>query len=343
MAGNAEAAGRSLKRRSPGLQARASGNVETVEVNNVMSNSSTAEPSVILFDFRGHSVRATKIDGEPWFVAADVCRVLGQSNTTKALYSLDDDERSNFKLGRQGAVNIINESGLYTLILRCDDAIKRGSDAHAFRKWVTAEALPAIRKHGRYEDSSNKMTTLVNDVIGVSGTNLLNGVIGQKIAILPVGVQRQAKHKLHAILHTRFNVPRTELIPAEKLDVACEYLAAYALEGEWLSKESKPQPNLSYPIATLVERRESMLTVRNNTQAWLDVTLHDLRDIRGSETPCEKLLGELTKAGYDIEGCWWELRTYRNKVRELSSFAIGLSRAIEDPHRYAVSPISQSA
>lgn len=339
MAGNAEAAGSSLKRRSPGLQARASGNVETVEVNNVMSNSSTAESNVILFDFRGHSVRATKIDGEPWFVAADVCRVLGQSNTTKALYSLDDDERSNFKLGRQGAVNIINESGLYTLILRCDDAIKRGSDAHAFRKWVTAEALPAIRKHGRYEDSSNKMTTLVNDVIGVSGTNLINGVIGQKIAILPVGVQRQAKHKLHSILHTRFNVPRTELIPAEKLDVACEYLAAYALEGEWLGKEEKKhQPNLSYPIETLVARRAGMLTIRNDKQAWLDVTLHDLRDIRGDATPCEKLLGELDKAGYDIEGCWWELRTYRNKVYELASFAERITMTVQEPHRYAVSP-----
>lgn len=102
------------------------------------------------------------------------------------------------------------------------------------------------------------------------------------------------------------------------------------------------QPNLSYPIATLVARRAGMLTVRNDKQAWLDVTLHDLRDIRGDETPCEKLLGELHKAGYDIEGCWWELRTYRNKVRELASFATGMNRVIEDPHRYAVNPEGNS-
>lgn len=213
-----------------------------------MPNNSTAVSNVIPFDFRGHNIRAVTIDGEPWFVAADACKVLGQSNTTKALYSLDDDERSNFKLGRQGVVNIINESGLYTLILRCDDAIKNGSQAHAFRKWVTAEVLPTIRKHGRYEDHSNKMSTLVDDVIGVSGTNLINGVIAQKVIILPVGIQRQAKHKLHAILHTRFNVPRTELIPADKLDAACAYLAAYVLEGEWIGKEedvetfSNPKP-----------------------------------------------------------------------------------------------------
>ncbi|WP_349016777.1 Bro-N domain-containing protein [Pseudomonas sp. PS01300] len=202
-----------------------------------MGDNSTAVSSVIPFDFRGHSVRAVTINGDPWFVATDVCRVLDVTNTTQAMQALDEDERSMFNIGRQGQANVINESGLYTLILRCRDAVKKGSKPHAFRKWVTAEVLPAIRKHGRYEDRDNKMSTLVDDVIGVSGTNLINGVISQKVAILPVGVQRQARHKLHAILHTRFNVPRTELIPAGKLDVACEYLAAYALEGEYLPKQ----------------------------------------------------------------------------------------------------------
>ena len=214
------------------------------EVNH-MSKNSTAASNIISFDFRGRSVRATSVEGEPWFVAADVCKILGQSNTTKALYSLDDDERSNFKLGRQGAVNIISESGLYTLILRCDDAIRKGSDAHAFRKWVTAEVLPAIRKHGRYSDDSGKMATLVNDVIGVSGANLIGGVISQKVSVLPVGVQRQARHRMHSVLHTRFNVPRTELIPAEKLDAACQYIASYVLEGEWLESSQAKGMQLS--------------------------------------------------------------------------------------------------
>lgn len=207
-------------------------------------DTNTTAASVIPFSFQAREVRAVVIDDQPWFVAADVCKILGQSNTTKALYALDDDERSNFKLGRQGSVNIINESGLYTLILRCDDAIKKGSDAHAFRKWITAEVLPAIRKHGRYSDESGKMATLVHDVIGVSGANLIGGVISQKVSILPVGVQRQARHRMHSVLHTRFNVPRTELIPSDKLDAACEYVAAYVLEGEWIGS-SKAAMELS--------------------------------------------------------------------------------------------------
>lgn len=103
------------------------------------------------FKFENYEIRSVMRDGEAWFVAVDVCNVLGIQNPSKALKALDDDERSNFKLGRQGEANIINESGLYTLILRCRDAVKQGTLPWRFRKWVTNEVLPAIRKTGRYE------------------------------------------------------------------------------------------------------------------------------------------------------------------------------------------------
>lgn len=206
---------------------------------NVMSNISTVVTNVIPFDFRGHSVRAVNIDGEPWFVAADVCKVLGQSNTTKALYSLDDDERSNFKLGRQGMVNIINESGLYTLTLRCDDAIKKGSTAHAFRRWVSSEVLPSIRKNGHYVDHHSVMGDLVGAVIGTSGEHVLDRVIDQKASPVPNSLQRSFKHTMKSRLRSRFNVQRTALIPAECLSEACNFVVAYALEGEWIGRQEK--------------------------------------------------------------------------------------------------------
>ncbi|MDL2267994.1 hypothetical protein LJC46_08430 [Desulfovibrio sp. OttesenSCG-928-G15] len=90
--------------------------------------------------------------GEPWFVAADVCKVVGLTNTTVALGSLDVDERSKFNLGRQGGVNVVNEPGLYSLILR-----SRKPEARQFKRWVTHEVLPAIRKHGGY--LTPKLTT----------------------------------------------------------------------------------------------------------------------------------------------------------------------------------------
>lgn len=342
MAGNAEQAGGSLKQRSPDevRVVRASGNEINFGEEIVMGDNSTAVSSVIPFEFRGKGVRAVMVDGEPWFVAADICKVLKQSNTTKALQSLDDDERSNFKLGRQGTVNIVSEPGLYTLILRCDEAIKKGSDAHAFRKWVTAEVLPAIRKRGSYVDHQAKMPTLMDELIGMSELSVIKGLIRDKGKAVAADKRQSFALTMHNRLHTRFNVPRTELIPAGQFEAACNFIAAYnVLEGEFIAKEP-PQLqlplNIHYPIEALAALREGMLTVRNDKQAWLDVTLDDIRDTRDGTTPLESLLWDLEKAGFDIRGAWWELRTYRNKLREITSFVKGLGRVMEEPQRYAV-------
>ena len=83
--------------------------------------------------------------GEPWFVAKDVCDALELSNVTVALQRLDDDERAKFNLGRQGDTNVVNEAGLYTLILG-----SKKKEARAFKRWVTHEVLPALRHDGAY-------------------------------------------------------------------------------------------------------------------------------------------------------------------------------------------------
>ncbi|RAW95464.1 MULTISPECIES: BRO-N domain-containing protein [unclassified Photorhabdus] len=106
--------------------------------------------SVVPFAFESHKIRAMNIDGEAWFVAIDVCNILSIKNPSDSLKVLDNDERARFNLGRQGRVNIINESGMYILILRCRDAIKQGTVPYRIRKWVTTEVLPAIRKTGNY-------------------------------------------------------------------------------------------------------------------------------------------------------------------------------------------------
>ena len=106
-----------------------------------------------IFNFQSKNVRVVKDDnGEPWFVAKDVCEVLGLTNPSEALKSLDSDEKSTLRNseGRAGAgaqcFNIINESGLYALVIRSNKP-----NARKFRKWITSEVLPAIRKTGRYD------------------------------------------------------------------------------------------------------------------------------------------------------------------------------------------------
>ena len=98
------------------------------------------------FDFSGQQVRVvTDEHGEPWFVATDVATVLGLGNIHSSLSLLDDDETAlhTVESGRQ--VSVVNESGLYSLVLR-----SRKSEAKEFKRWITREVLPALRRTGRY-------------------------------------------------------------------------------------------------------------------------------------------------------------------------------------------------
>lgn len=102
-------------------------------------------------------VRVLEIDGQPWFVAADVCNILELSNPSVAIQRLDEDERSKFNLGRQGKTNIVNEYGLYNLILA-----SRKPEAKKFKRWVTHEVIPSIKKHGGYLTPKKVEEVLLN-------------------------------------------------------------------------------------------------------------------------------------------------------------------------------------
>lgn len=120
------------------------------------------------FEFKGAALRTlTDENGEPWFVAKDVCDVLELSNVGQALARLDDDEKSSITLndGTPGNPNkaIVSESGLYALVLA-----SRKPEAHEFKRWVTHEVLPQIRKTGGYiptTDADDDMTILAKAVM----------------------------------------------------------------------------------------------------------------------------------------------------------------------------------
>ena len=99
------------------------------------------------------SVRTIFVNNQVWFCIKDVCDILELKNPTAVAQRLDEDERAKFNLGRQGETNFTNESGLYTLILRSDK-----KEAKPFRKWITSEVIPAIRKTGRYEEKKKPLT-----------------------------------------------------------------------------------------------------------------------------------------------------------------------------------------
>lgn len=265
MAGSAEESGSSLKRRNPGLQARAS-DVKTFDGNHDMNNS-TAVSNVIPFRFDKKEVRTLLIDDQPWFVAVDVCNSLSIVNVTRALSRLDDDEKALHSMKGTRSMqelNVVNESGLYSLILT-----SRKEDARRFKKWITSEVLPAIRKHGHYVDHHGAMGDLVGAVIGTSGEHVLDRVIDQKASPVPHSLQRSFKHTMKSRLRSRFNVPRTALIPAEYLNDACNFVAAYSLEGEWIGRASLNTHELTdkelYDVGFLIHH---FLAVKGIYERW---------------------------------------------------------------------------
>ena len=192
------------------------------------------------FNFENQSIRALVINNEPWFVAKDLCDTLGITNPSKAILNLDDDEKmistdSNLKLGSAGngaqSLALVSESGMYTLILRCRDAVKKGSVPHRFRKWVTSEVLPQIRKTGSYSK------TTVDQRTGLR--NAVNMLVSKKGLIYS-----DAYH----LIHQRFNVESIEDLTLEQLPQAVEYVHKIVLEGELIiegKKESSVNLNLT--------------------------------------------------------------------------------------------------
>ena len=182
------------------------------------------------FKFESKSIRTLAINNEPWFIAKDVCDTLKISNVSDALLKLDDDEKATIGLTDSQAgngaqsISIISESGMYTLILRCRDAVKKGSVPHRFRKWVTAEVLPAIRKTGKYESK-----TTVDDRTGLR--NAVNMLVSKKGLIYS-----DAYH----LVHQRFNVESIEDLTLEQLPQAVEYVHKIILEGELITEAELP-------------------------------------------------------------------------------------------------------
>lgn len=148
-------------------------------------------------------IRTITKNNEIMFVAADVCKALDIKNTSQAVNKLDADERSMFNIGRQGEACIVNEYGLYNLVLT-----SRKPEAKAFKRWITHEVIPAIRKTGGYT-AKNK--------------NGLSDEVREKRAEAMLLNARTRQSKAWMNISDKTNVPEYKRI--------CQQKAAEALAG----------------------------------------------------------------------------------------------------------------
>lgn len=160
-----------------------------------------------VFKYSGKQVRTLLKDNQPWWVLKDVCDILGLTNPSVVADRLDDDERSKFDLGRQGEATVVNESGLYNVILRSDKP-----EAKPFRKWVTGEVLPTIRKTGGYVGNDEMFITtylpFADDTTKTLFKTTLQTVRQQNELILKQ--QKEIQHKEDVIIGLVDNVELAE-------------------------------------------------------------------------------------------------------------------------------------
>lgn len=118
-----------------------------------------------VFNFKENQVRTVVKDGEPWFVVKDVCDVLDITNNRDALGRVDDDERGVVSTDTPGGVQklqAVNEYGLYSLILG-----SRKPEAKEFKRWITHDVIPSIRKHGAYMTPATLDEFIANPNFGI--------------------------------------------------------------------------------------------------------------------------------------------------------------------------------
>lgn len=188
--------------------------------------------SVQSFNFNQNQIQVINKNGEAWFIASEVAAMLGYRDSYNMTRILDNDEKGTHNVSTLGGnqdVSVINESGFYHAAFK-----SRKPEVKPFRKWVTSEVLPTIRKTGGYQ-------------IGQKTTADDRTPLRQAVAAL-VGRKGIDYSTAYSMIHQRFNVEAIEDIPAEKLPEAVAYTHALTLHtgltGEVLDAPPKAKPKL---------------------------------------------------------------------------------------------------
>lgn len=179
------------------------------------------------FDFEGTSLRVFGDTINPLFAVSDVCTALGISNPTMAVSKLADFEKTQIDIGQGPAINAVNESGLYTLILRSRDAVKEGTPAYRFRVKVTAEILPAIRKQGYYAGP---------DYIDEAQQREIQKAVGRRAAGAPKNFR-----VIYSALKDHFRIPRYTCLQKKDFEAALAFIQTVPVKtrAEWLKHEQE--------------------------------------------------------------------------------------------------------
>ena len=211
------------------------------------------------FDFKGQQVRTIMLDSAPWWVAKDVLEVLGL-DTSHGVRDLEDDEKDLHimeTLGGKQEMTIVSEAGLYSLVLR-----SRKSEAKEFKRWITHEVLPTLRKHGAYMTPEAIEKTLTNpDFIIRLATELKQEQERRQTLEAQAAIDRPKTIFADAVTESKTSIligDLAKLIKQNGVDIGQKRLFAWLRENGWLMKSgsSKNMPTQKAMEQKLFEIKE---------------------------------------------------------------------------------------
>lgn len=238
-------------------------------------------------------VRGTIINGQPWFVAKDICDCLGVRNNRDALSRLDDDEKGvalTDTLGGTQELATVNEPGLYSLVLS-----SRKPEAKQFKRWITHEVLPSLRKHGAYMDGETLEKAIANPDFGIKLLEALKEERAKRSALeQTVELNRPKVEFANAVRDSVEGIPISELAKLLKqhgIDIGRNRLFEWLRNTGFLIRngKSKNTPSQYSMDRDLMTIRESVYKLPTNNDVLVGV--QTLITGKGQQYFIERFLG----------------------------------------------------
>lgn len=245
----------------------------------------------VIFNFQSQEIRTFTRDGELWFVAADVAQALDYRdahNLTRILESYEKDTHIVSTPGNNQEMTIINESGLYSAILK-----SRKPEAKAFKRWVTCEVLPTIRKTGGYRAPKTRKTSPGG--LTLEQVETIKALHRELVKAAPKDQQARLAITLWSAVKSKFGVSYKD-VPPEHYAEILSLMSRIAIEGELLPPPEPQEPEIPDYIVMLP------IDIRRNTR--FEIVVHDglvgryYREYVTDSCDYGKPWGTLLKAGY---------------------------------------------
>lgn len=198
-----------------------------MQLTQLTPSASAQNPSI--FKFGQNEIRVFERNKEPWFVATDIAKCLGIKNPKDAVKNLRQRERWGFNPQRGGSLTLVSESGLYTMILRSDSAIKDGTPAFNFRVWVTDDLLPTLRKTGSYSCPTATITPEQQLAI--------QQAVGRR-------AQKTANHyqTIYRAIKLRYQIARYDQLPQDMFEDCLRFIETMDLHTPEVVTDEVAQP-----------------------------------------------------------------------------------------------------